>query len=782
MTVVSKLKLAHPILGEEGGTALHDSVEALYSKIGDNINTRFFVQANLANAGSIDFDHNFISDFANLRIDLYEWNSGTGELVLVTDLSTWTIAAKVGNEKTHVRVTNNTGSIKSIGITIMLDPIKLGALKNVNVPSPEDGQALVFDVATGKWVAGASGDASFKFQSLNAGVLTVKKGYLFLSSKEELYAANDLSITLSTYISSDGVYYGYIDRLRLGAPALVGGRKLIAVDNTMWLFSTTTPDNINSSRYIGVGLVVRSGGSYTSFATLATRLHEVGLGVDGSLEHTVSYTAIGDVGSAGQRKAGHILTSRSFPSAAYAGTSFFNLSANGNDGNTTLAKNLTNDNAATFTGADILGNANFSATLNGTNQRFSNTNSHFDPQDSGNVIDFTGGGWFKASNWAVAAGLFGQWVTAALSFAVGIDSSGYPYVKATSNGTTEVQATSDVALSGSGWHHFALRYTASTNKFELKVDNEIVATLLLSGNLFNAGALRNFTIGSHSSSAYFTGNVSNFFFCNGTAYSDNQMSKVFAAKEAHNRTMTPESQLWWLWIRGEGIQQNVSDRIIDINLDELYYQFFDMASTNEIAMKLYNGGAGGASKPSKPREIETTTDLLDAMLPISHGLGAVPVVQFKVKNGDGDYEILNIGSYLMVNATQIKLAGSSLVSVLGTGVTVLLNYSTGNLSQFVPNKLWNSYVTSSNQAVAVNDQAIFDTSAAVKSATLPASPACGDKILLVDGRSSFGLNPLSVNRNGKLINGASSNYDCDVAGAVYTATFIDDTYGWLITF
>ena len=86
MATVSKLKLAHPVLGEDGGTALHDSVEALYQKIGDNINTRFFTFENLANAGNADFDHNFITNFDNLRIDLYEWDVGTGEVVLITDL------------------------------------------------------------------------------------------------------------------------------------------------------------------------------------------------------------------------------------------------------------------------------------------------------------------------------------------------------------------------------------------------------------------------------------------------------------------------------------------------------------------------------------------------------------------------------------------------------------------------------------------------------------------------------------------------------------------------
>ena len=77
MTVVSKLKLNHPPLGEGGGSALHTSVEAIYQKVGDSINSRFFVHENLANGASIDLDHNFITDYENLRVDLYLYNDST---------------------------------------------------------------------------------------------------------------------------------------------------------------------------------------------------------------------------------------------------------------------------------------------------------------------------------------------------------------------------------------------------------------------------------------------------------------------------------------------------------------------------------------------------------------------------------------------------------------------------------------------------------------------------------------------------------------------------------
>ena len=79
------------------------------------------------------------------------------------------------------------------------------------------------------------------------------------------------------------------------------------------------------------------------------------------------------------------------------------------------------------------------------------------------------------------------------------------------------------------------------------------------------------------------------------------------------------------------------------------------------------------------------------------------------------------------------------------------------------------------------DKILVDTSVGAVSMTLPASPAVGAEIQFVDSRGSFGTNNLTLLRNGKLVNGASSNFACTISGMVYRAIFTGDTYGWLVS-
>jgi hypothetical protein len=278
MGIVSRLKLDHPALGAAGGSALHTQIETIYKKIGDMSNARMFTQENLADAAYVDFDHNFNSAFDDLRFDLYLYNAGTGEMTEVEDLTGWTITATPGFVKTKIRVSNGTGSSKTIALVILQDPIKLDELTDVETTGVEDGQTLVYDQATKLFKPGASGDSSFKFQKLTSGgVLTVKKGFLILSDGVELRLAADIDITLG--IGIDGNHYGYIDRNGLAAATVVAGRKIIDIVAGDFEFSSNAPDVMDRFRYIPIGLAVRSGGVWTLFATLATRAHSLAAGL-----------------------------------------------------------------------------------------------------------------------------------------------------------------------------------------------------------------------------------------------------------------------------------------------------------------------------------------------------------------------------------------------------------------------------------------------------------------------------------------------------------------------
>lgn len=84
-------------------------------------------------------------------------------------------------------------------------------------------------------------------------------------------------------------------------------------------------------------------------------------------------------------------------------------------------------------------------------------------------------------------------------------------------------------------------------------------------------------------------------------------------------------------------------------------------------------------------------------------------------------------------------------------------------------------------AITSTDKILVDTSVGASSITLPASPGIGAELQFVDSKGTFGTNNLTLLRNGKLVNGGSSDFSCTISGMIYRAVFTGDSYGWLIS-
>lgn len=87
-------------------------------------------------------------------------------------------------------------------------------------------------------------------------------------------------------------------------------------------------------------------------------------------------------------------------------------------------------------------------------------------------------------------------------------------------------------------------------------------------------------------------------------------------------------------------------------------------------------------------------------------------------------------------------------------------------------------VSSATTAVA-HDRIAANTSGASFTISLPASPSVGTSVELADAASSWDTNPLTVSRNGQLIEGLSENLICNITDRL-TLLFVGGGTGWKI--
>lgn len=156
-TTVSRLQLVHPDLGYPGGSALQTLIRNLYIKVGNAMDSRYFEVTGLANSASTDLTHNFKSAFETWVVDLYLWDSGTGELTYLTNSSSptrsqFTLVATPSFLTTKLRVTNNSGSSRDLAVVVRQQPNLIDQLYDVVITSPANKQALTYDTPSGTWV------------------------------------------------------------------------------------------------------------------------------------------------------------------------------------------------------------------------------------------------------------------------------------------------------------------------------------------------------------------------------------------------------------------------------------------------------------------------------------------------------------------------------------------------------------------------------------------------------------------------------------------------------
>ena len=86
---------------------------------------------------------------------------------------------------------------------------------------------------------------------------------------------------------------------------------------------------------------------------------------------------------------------------------------------------------------------------------------------------------------------------------------------------------------------------------------------------------------------------------------------------------------------------------------------------------------------------------------------------------------------------------------------------------------------SANTTLVAGRRYFVDTTAA-RTLTLPASPAVGNEIIIIDATGTAGTNNITINSNSGKINGTVQNATIDVDGAAASFIYTGSTYGWRV--
>jgi hypothetical protein len=104
-------------------------------------------------------------------------------------------------------------------------------------------------------------------------------------------------------------------------------------------------------------------------------------------------------------------------------------------------------------------------------------------------------------------------------------------------------------------------------------------------------------------------------------------------------------------------------------------------------------------------------------------------------------------------------------------------YAPTSLASIVP--LWTAVSVSSNITIAKNINYMVNTSA-VRTLTLPASPALGDEIHIFDVTGEAATNKITVSSNSNKINGSVQDLEIDANNAAVVLIYTGSTYGWRV--
>src|SRR6056300_1189315 len=132
-------------------------------------------------------------------------------------------------------------------------------------------------------------------------------------------------------------------------------------------------------------------------------------------------------------------------------------------------------------------------------------------------------------------------------------------------------------------------------------------------------------------------------------------------------------------------------------------------------------------------------------------------------------------------ATLSNIANASLTNSSFTLNGVSINL--GDTTEISAGTDWQTGVVADGSTVTVasaREGYFIDTTSFAHTVQLPASPTIGDEISIIDVAGTFDTNNLTVDRNGKPIQGSAADLTVSVERAGFTLVFYNDTQGWVL--
>lgn len=141
-------------------------------------------------------------------------------------------------------------------------------------------------------------------------------------------------------------------------------------------------------------------------------------------------------------------------------------------------------------------------------------------------------------------------------------------------------------------------------------------------------------------------------------------------------------------------------------------------------------------------------------------------------------------TFLPATGERINSSGSLVITEAGT--TIRFEYCdemSGWEYQLYSPRASNAYagVFSSALTAQPGGKYAINTTASSVAVTLPAAPENGDVVSIIDANGTFANNNLTINPNGKILNGVLTNYTSHTSGNYIEMTYLNDTIGWVFT-